>query len=62
MLTSIGMIINKREFWRYLSGESYEKSYFKSLMFSNNKAVEQVKISAISEWFSLTSFGYLIKI
>ena len=42
-LTSIGVIINKREFWRYLSGESYEKSYSKSLMFSNDKAVEQVK-------------------
>ena len=27
-----------------LSGESNEKSYSKSLMFSNNKAVEQVKI------------------
>ena len=39
-LTSVGMIINKR----YLSSESYEKSYPKSLMFSNNKAVEQVKI------------------
>ena len=43
-LTSIGLIIHKREFWRYLSGESYEKSYSKRLMFSNNKAVEQVKI------------------
>ena len=26
-LTSVGVIVNKREFWRYLSGESYEKSY-----------------------------------
>ena len=43
-LTSIGVIINKREFWHYLSGESYEKSYSKNLMFSNNKAVAQVKI------------------
>ena len=43
MLTSIGMIINKRECWRYLSDESYEKSYSKSFMISNNKAVEQVK-------------------
>ena len=43
-LTSVGMICNKRECWRYLSGESYEKSYSKSLMFSNNNAVEQVKI------------------
>ena len=43
-LKSIGMIINKRECWRYLSGKSYEKSYSKSLIFSNNKAVEQVKI------------------
>ena len=42
-LTSIGMIIDKRECWHYLSGESYEKSYYKSLMFSNNKAVEQIK-------------------
>ena len=30
-------------FWRHLSCESYEKSYSKSLMFSNNKAVEPVK-------------------
>ena len=36
--------INKREFWRYWSGECYEKSYSKILMFSNNKAVEQLKI------------------
>ena len=36
MLMSIGVIINKREFWRYLSGGSYEKSYSKGLMFSNN--------------------------
>ena len=43
-LTSMGIIINKREFWRYLSGEIYEKSYSKMLMFSDNKAVEQVKI------------------
>ena len=43
-LTSIGLIINKREFWRYLLGESYEKSYSKRLMFSSNKAVEQVTI------------------
>ena len=43
-LLSIGVIINKREFWRYLSGEIYEKSYSKSLMFSNNKAVEQGNI------------------
>ena len=43
-LTSIGVISIKREFWRYLSGESYEKSYSKSLIFSNNKAVEEVKI------------------
>ena len=28
----------------HFSGESYEKSCSKSLMFSNNKAVEQVKI------------------
>ena len=38
-LTSIDMIITTRECWRYLSGESYEKSYSKSLMFGNNKAV-----------------------
>ena len=43
-LTSVVLIINKHEFRRYLSYESYEKSYSKSLMFSNNKAVEQVKI------------------
>ena len=43
-LTSIGVIINKREFWRYLSGESYEKPYSKSLMFSSNKAIEQLKM------------------
>ena len=42
--TSICVTFNKREFWRYLSGQSYEKSFSKSLMFSNNKAVEQVKI------------------
>ena len=42
-LTSIDVIINKREFWRYLSGESYEKSYCKCLMFSNDKAVAQVE-------------------
>ena len=24
-LTSIGVIIKKRKFWRYLSGESYKK-------------------------------------
>ena len=44
MLTSIGVIFNKREFWRYLSGESNEKSNTKSLMFSSNKAIEQVNI------------------
>ena len=41
-LTSIGVVINKREFRRYLSGESYKNSYSNSLMFSNNKAKEQV--------------------
>ena len=43
-LTSIGTIINKRGYWRYLFVESYEKSYSKSLMFRSNKAVEQIKI------------------
>ena len=42
-LMSIGVIFTKFEFWRYLSAESYEKSYSKSLIFRNNKAVEQVK-------------------
>ena len=42
-LTSICLIFNKREFWRYLLAESYEKSNSESLMHSNNKAVEQVK-------------------
>ena len=42
-LASMDVIINKHEFWRHLSGESYEKSYSKSLMLSNNKAVEQVQ-------------------
>ena len=41
-LTTIGVIFNTRDFWRYLSGENYEKPNSKSL--SNNKAVEQVKI------------------
>ena len=44
-LTSTGVIFNKREFGRYLSGESYEKSNSKRLMFSNNKAVELIKFS-----------------
>ena len=53
-LTSIVMIISKRECCRYLSGESYESSYSKSLMFSNNKAVEQVKfVNAIQSNFSM---------
>ena len=30
-LTSVGMIVNKRECWRYLSGESYEKSYSRNV-------------------------------
>ena len=44
-LTSIGVIFNKREFWPYLSGESYKKSNSKSLMFSSNKTIEQENIS-----------------
>ena len=43
-LTSVGVIINKREFWRYLPGESYEKSYSERIMLSNNKVTEQKKI------------------
>ena len=38
-LTSVDVISIKREFWRYLAGESYETSYSRSLTFSNNKAV-----------------------
>ena len=46
LLRSIGVLINKREFWRYLLAESYKKSNSTSLMFSNNKAIiciEQVQ-------------------